>query len=149
MKLAHFPCLIMICAAVGMAATAEMPLQWSELPPLPDTPGLGGAFAGAHGDALIVAGGANFPGKPPWEGGVKTYRSSVYLLEKGSKQWRTGGSLSHPTAYGGSVSTKDGLVLIGGRDGETIFSDVLLLKWNAATRTVVQEALPSLPEPAD
>ena len=36
-------------------------LSWSELPPLPDTPGLGGPFVGTHGGVLIVAGGANFP----------------------------------------------------------------------------------------
>ena len=32
--------------------------------PLPDSIGVAGPFVGVHGDALIVAGGANFPRDP-------------------------------------------------------------------------------------
>ena len=47
-------------------------LAWDELPPLPPSagqarqPGVAGPFAGAHGDVLIVAGGANFSERMPW-----------------------------------------------------------------------------------
>ena len=44
-------------------------LSWSELPPLPNTPGYGGPFVGTHGSVLVVAGGANFRDAAPWEGG--------------------------------------------------------------------------------
>ena len=47
--------------------------QWTELPPVPDTTGLAGSFAGVSNGALVVAGGSNFPGgKAPWSGCTKT-----------------------------------------------------------------------------
>ena len=55
------------------AAPAGDPLLWSELPELPplpgqtSQPGLAGAFTGVHNDALILAGGANFPAGLPWD----------------------------------------------------------------------------------
>ena len=59
-------------------------LRWSTLAPLPDEKGVAGAFAGVSGRdpesaALIVAGGANFPGQPPWAGGTKAWKMrSIY-----------------------------------------------------------------------
>ena len=35
--------------------------------------GLAGAYSGIVEDKLLVLGGANFPDKYPWEGGVKTW----------------------------------------------------------------------------
>ncbi|MHC4168535.1 MAG: galactose oxidase, partial [Planctomycetota bacterium] len=49
-----------VIAAVGTDSNAEV-LQWSELPDIPETLGVAGAFSGISSDALIVAGGANFP----------------------------------------------------------------------------------------
>ncbi|MCB1133825.1 MAG: galactose oxidase, partial [Verrucomicrobiae bacterium] len=48
-------------------------LSWKELPPLPDAHGFAGAFAGSVEGSLVVAGGANFPDKAPWEGGTKVW----------------------------------------------------------------------------
>jgi len=50
-------------------ASSQVPdrLVWDELPPVPASPGqlrqpgLAGPFVGAHGDVLLVGGGANFP----------------------------------------------------------------------------------------
>ncbi|MBN2314365.1 MAG: hypothetical protein JXM79_10575, partial [Sedimentisphaerales bacterium] len=57
--------LLVILAVVSIAARADDTstdiLRWQELPDLPNTLGVAGAFAGVSGDALIVAGGANFP----------------------------------------------------------------------------------------
>jgi len=39
-------------------------------------PGVAGAFPGITGDKLIVAGGANFPDKKPWEGGNNPAQST-------------------------------------------------------------------------
>ena len=47
------------------------PLNWSQLPLLPNQFGVGGPNAGVHNGALIVAGGANFPNGPPWQVGDK------------------------------------------------------------------------------
>ncbi|MGB0741144.1 MAG: hypothetical protein ACPGXX_13810, partial [Planctomycetaceae bacterium] len=51
--------------ASGFADEPQM-LTWQELPELPDDLGVAGPFAGVHNDALIVAGGANFP-RPVWD----------------------------------------------------------------------------------
>ena len=59
-------------------------LKWSSLAELPDEKGVAGAFAGVSGGdpqsgVLIVAGGANFPGQPPWAGGTKAWKMrSIY-----------------------------------------------------------------------
>ncbi|SVD81223.1 uncharacterized protein METZ01_LOCUS434077, partial [marine metagenome] len=49
---------------------AEKVLEWKPLPDLPDPIGVAGPFVGVHNDALIVAGGANFPvpeGESLWD----------------------------------------------------------------------------------
>ncbi len=60
-----------------LLSATESPLAWQKLPDIPDQDGLAGLFSGvvSDGDArhLLVAGGANFPGKKPWEGGAKKY----------------------------------------------------------------------------
>jgi SSS family transporter len=122
-------------------------LSWSELPPLPDTPGLGGPFVGTHGGVLLVAGGANFPDAPPWEGGRKVWHSDVLVLEPGAKSWRHAGHLEGPLAYGAAVSTPEGLALLGGSDGERHRAACWLLSWDEASRSVGLHALPSLPAP--
>ena len=103
--------------------TGRTTLAWDESPLLPDPIGVGGPFVGVHGKALIVAGGANFPGGPPWERvvqgetlppGKKIWHAQVYVLEPGAKQWHVSGKLSQPLAYGLAVSTAHGVYLIGG-----------------------------------
>ncbi|MFM8930510.1 MAG: hypothetical protein ACKOS8_01370, partial [Gemmataceae bacterium] len=55
--------------------------EWRRLADLPDRLGVAGAFAGATGDGLLVAGGAHLPDKPPWEGGRKVWTDSVWWLD--------------------------------------------------------------------
>ena len=144
----------LVCAALFLTGPvfaderAEFSLEWRDLPALPNAVGLGGHFAGSHGETLIVAGGANFPGAPPWEGGEKQWHADIYVLESPDALWSTGYELSHPLAYGASVSTEDGLLLIGGCDGNTTYDEVTLLQWDAAARTIVRESLPPLPFPS-
>lgn len=114
------------------------------LPPLPDSIGLGGPFAGVHNGALIVAGGANFPNGLPWEGGKKVWYSTIYILEKGADKWKTSTkSLPLPMAYGGSVSTPNGLFLIGGSNDAGAIDHVFRLKWENGMINI--DTLPSLP----
>lgn len=132
------------------AATAAQ-LAWNELPPLPNADGVAGPFVGVHGDALIVAGGANFP-KPVWESG-KAFHDAIHVLVKegrGAKtayRWVSGGKLERPIAYGASVSTSRGVVCMGGNDAERTYADAFLLRWNPESETVEQQQLPSLPGP--
>ena len=145
---------ILVCgflvAALPAAAdeeVADSQLSWEELPSLPDRLGVAGPFAGVHRDALIVAGGANFP-KPVWESS-KQWHDKVYVLTRkdGELEWLDGGRLPRPLAYGAAVSTKSGVVCMGGNDASTTFADVFLLSWDAKKETVHQKRFPSLPQP--
>ena len=107
-----FACVFWVCLAL-FPLTAQEQLRikadiWSTLPPMKGRevqPGLAGAFIGMHGDALIIAGGANFPEGPFWEGGKKIWWKEVYVLYEG--KWYVD-SLPHPVAYGVSIPTSDG-----------------------------------------
>ncbi len=119
--------------------------QWNPLPPIPDREGFAGSFAGVSGGALVVAGGANFPDKRPWEGGTKVWYDSVFALEKPDGAWRLAGRLPHPLGYGVSVTTKDGLVCIGGSSAQGHRGDASLLRWRDGKLTTTP--LPPLPRP--
>jgi SSS family transporter len=141
-------CLVLAVSVLAVQIASAQQLRWDELPPLPDTIGFGGPFAGVHNDALIVAGGANFPEAPPWEDGQKVWYDDIYVLESGASEWRTGWKLKRPLAYGASISTDEGLVLIGGSDAEEVYADVQLLRWNSDERAIEQDSLPPLPAPS-
>jgi len=113
---------------------------------IPDPLGYGGAFAGVSGDALIVAGGANFPEKT-WGTGKKVWHDRISVLEHGDHgyAWHTDARLPHPLAYGVSITTDFGLICIGGSNSGRAYRSVLLLRWeNGGVETV---ALPDLAGP--
>jgi len=130
---------------------AALELNWKELPALPNADGVAGPFVGVHNDALVIAGGANFP-KPVWETS-KVFHDDIHILVKEPEgastayRWVTGSKLEKPIAYGASVSTSRGIVCIGGNDAERTYSDVFLLRWNPETESVEQMPLPALPQP--
>jgi N-acetylneuraminic acid mutarotase len=119
-------------------------LRWTKLPPLPDRHGFAGAFAGVSNGALIVAGGANFPDQPVWEGGRKHWSDKICVLEKPDGEWRSGGLLPRALGYGVSITTDKGLVCIGGADAERHYIDAFLLEWIAGK--IRRTALPALPQ---
>ncbi len=121
------------------------PLAWEPLSPLPDAEGFAAPFAGVHGDALIVAGGANFPGKKPWEGGTKVWHDTVFVLENKTGKWKSVGRLPTPRGYGMSLTMKNGIVCLGGSDASRHYDDCFLLRWNG--RKLITEELPRLPKP--
>ncbi|MDA0347363.1 MAG: sodium/solute symporter [Verrucomicrobia bacterium] len=124
-------------------------LEWthfSNLPPVgvqPDALGVAGPYVGVHNDALIVAGGANFP-KPYW-GEDKIWHDDIWVLER-TGEWTLGGKLPRLLGYGASVSTEWGVLCLGGNDADRTFNDTILLKWNTLTKQIEQESLPSLPK---
>ena len=120
-------------------------LRWTKLPPLPDRHGFAGAFAGVSNGALIVAGGANFPGQPVWEGGRKAWYDKIFVLEKPDGEWHSGGALSMPMGYGVSITTDKSLLCIGGADLERHYNEVFLLEW--IDKKIRRTVLPSLPQP--
>lgn len=124
---------------------ADDALEWSELPELPNQLGVAGPFVGVHNDALIVAGGANFP-KPVWENS-KQWVDEIHVLTQKDGQfvWHKRGKLPRRIAYGGAVSTPAGVVCLGGSDSEALFDDVFLLSWDGKVCQVSE--LPALPKP--
>ena len=121
-------------------------LKWDSLPDLPEPLGVAGPFAGIDNDALIIAGGANFP-QPIWET-EKQWSQQIHVLtqDQGKYTWHDGGQLGKATAYGASVTTKDGIVCMGGNQGTQTFNDVFLLQWDPITQKTRQTPYPSLPE---
>lgn len=117
---------------------------WKQLPSLPDAEGFAGAFAGVSHGALIVAGGANFPGKKPWEGGTKVWYDTVFVLDSPEGAWKVAGKLPCPLGYGVSV-THGGVICIGGSDSAGHHAEVFRLDWRDGSLTTT--ALPSLPTP--
>ncbi len=123
---------------------------FSELPALPDSQGVEGAFAGIHHGVLIVAGGTHFHGTP-WEGGQKTGLEAVYVMQKearGNCRWIVKTfTLPRPVAYGVSISTEQGILCIGGCSADECYTDVIFLRWNPKTEEIETEEMPSLPRP--
>ncbi len=138
---------VLLNSVILSAAEDEKLLSWKEMPSLPDELGVAGPFAGVHNDALIVAGGANFP-RPVWET-EKVWRDRIHVLTKSGDGfvWQDGGTLVRPMAYGAAVSTPDGVVCIGGNDAGQTFDDVFLLRWDASAEDVTTVPYPSLPKP--
>jgi N-acetylneuraminic acid mutarotase len=131
--------------AMFSASSVRASFDWRPLPSLPDKEGFAGSFTGVSRDTLLVAGGSNFPGKRPWEGGTKVWYDRVFMLAPGARVWRDAGRLPCANGYGVSVSLAEGLVLAGGGDATRNFGEVWLACWNG--RSLDFTALPSLPLP--
>jgi N-acetylneuraminic acid mutarotase len=149
---------VMAMMTVASVAAEVRQLRWEKLPALPPSagqavqPGVAGPFAGIHGGALLVAGGANFPEKLPWDGGPKVWWDDVWVLEGvagDAPRWVTDRrfTLPRPLGYGISVVTSAGVLCAGGHDSERAYADVFLLSWEAATRTLRRTELPPMPRP--
>lgn len=122
------------------------PLRWSELPPLPDPIGFAGPFAGVSRDALIVAGGANFPDGRPWDGHPKVWHDRIFVLDAPEGDWRVATTrLPRPSAYGVALTWNDRVVCIGGGDATEHHDACFMLRY--AEHDVIVEPLPSLPTP--
>ncbi|MDR0394079.1 MAG: sodium/solute symporter [Tannerella sp.] len=112
-------------------------------------PGLAGAYSGFINEVLIIAGGANFPGAKPWEGGKKVWNHIIYSIHINDKarQWNIMENiLPHALAYGVSIQLKDGLLCIGGCDSSQCYSDVFEIKMQGGKIRISNE-WPPLPVP--
>ena len=122
--------------------------DWRELAPIPDPEGFAGAFAGVSHDVLLVAGGANFPGKKPWEGGTKVWYDNIYAIENSESSWKIVGKLPRPLGYGVSVSHKQSIICVGGSDARRHYSEayrLTLAKGPSEVSGIEVDSLPSLP----
>jgi cyclically-permuted mutarotase family protein len=126
------------------------PATFPAIPPaLGDSvqPGLAGPVAGAHGNFILVAGGANFANGLPWRGGKKVYHDEIYLMEKpasGDFVWKQSTvKLPFPMAYSACVSTPEGVLSIGGENQNGPVKHVFLFSFqDGGIKTEVLAELP-------
>jgi N-acetylneuraminic acid mutarotase len=138
-----------VAGAARSTAPHREAVTTRHLPPLPDPHGFAGAFAGVHNRHLIAAGGANFPdGVMPWDGGRKVWHDRIFALalDDQAAGWKTIGRLPAPNAYGVSLTTPGGVLLIGGSDDRRHLRDVRLLTLDESG-SVGWRSLPPLPSP--
>jgi N-acetylneuraminate epimerase len=136
--------LLMTFSSLELQA-ADLRLEWKNFPPVPDSLGLGGAYGGKSGKALLVVGGSNFPDKMPWEGGTKAWLNDIYVLESPGGKWKKASAFPLRAGYGVSASTSEGLVCAGGSDANAHLTDVFLLVWKRGKLEI--RTLPPLPVP--
>ncbi len=131
--------------------------NFSSLPELPPNsgysiqPGLAGPYVGMDGNVLIVAGGANFPDKLPWEGGIKVFYNEIFVLQKNGKEeysWsKMAEKIPFQSAYGGAVSTSFGLLCFGGNTTSDCISKSFFIHYIPETESVEIQPGPDLPIP--
>lgn len=111
--------------------------------------GLAGAYIGALGNNIIVAGGANFPDTLPWYGGKKKYHQDIFILSKDQKgySWEVSDiSLPSPLGYGITIPARDSLLLIGGENSEGAVTSVYSIQLDDKNQLEIR-SLPDLPVP--
>ena len=137
---------------VTWRVVSEVPLMNGQT-----SPGLAGVFAGAlNATHALMAGGTFYEGKGPLDGGQRTFSDALLILEQSpgaagappSYAWSTPEmTLPGPLAYGASVTLDDGVLLIGGMDGNECVADVRLATWDRAEERLKMVDFPPLPKP--
>lgn len=114
--------------------------------------GVSAAFGGVLENAVLIAGGCNFPDIAAANGGKKVYYDQIYLLrdpESSGAKWEKAGRLPYCVANGASVTLPQGVVCIGGCNSTGSFRQVWLLKCNNIRSSVSVDSLPALPVAMD
>lgn len=119
----------------------KMNTSIERLPDYPITGGVSAPYSGVINNTLVVVGGCNFPNRPASEGGEKVFYSEIYYLDS-SNQWKSGGNLPFPSAYGAYVTTSDALICIGGQNDSGLLNKVVSLSFN---NEIQVKSLPDLP----
>ncbi|HRP17999.1 MAG TPA: kelch repeat-containing protein [Ginsengibacter sp.] len=151
----YFMPLLPLIMLISCQQSADLPLRWSDSVSIPPAkgkiiqPGVAGAFAGIADEFLIIAGGANFPEKLPWQGGTKAYQKEIYIFQfvKGGLSYKDNFQLPVALAYGASVSTDQGILCIGGENADSLSSGVFLIRYQPQKGYLVTTRLANLPIP--
>ena len=111
--------------------------------------GLAGPIVGLAGDCLLIAGGANFPDLPPWEGGAKKIQKDVFVYKKedGKLSLTAQDRLPWVVAYAGSISLSSGLLVIGGETANGKTAACRLINYDLYSKKIMISDFPSLPFP--
>ena len=100
-------------------------------------------------DILIIAGGANFPDKVPWEGGSKVYYDEIFILIKNGEAYswkKMDEKIPFKSAYGGAVSTPFGLLCFGGNTNTESISESWFINYLPESGKIETKPGPQLPE---
>lgn len=134
--------------SLTVAGATEIQKESSSRLPLENGRGVAAAFIGTSSDAVIIAGGSDFPDAFPWEGGKKFYSDGIWLIKKSASGYECvpvdDARLPRPLAGGVSASLNGSLYCFGGSDGVTPSADVLRL--TVSGKSVKVETVASLPE---
>lgn len=111
--------------------------------------GVAGPLVGIHQNHLLIAGGANFPEKMPWEGGIKKYQHTAYIyaIEDHNLQLKDTFCLSNSTAYAANCSHEEGIYTAGGENEMGASSQFQICTWNPEQDRFQVNKLPNLPVP--
>ena len=135
-------------AVLAVTTWGRVELRWTEAPALPGI-GVLLPFAGVSNGRVLLAGGSNFPNRPPAEGGKRHLCDEIYALDPSAADpaWTLVGRLASPAGQGGSATVPAGVVCVGGLDaGGQPTGKSFLLSWQDG-RTVIRP-LPDLPAAA-
>ena len=145
---------IFLCSLAAAACTSEgvhiTPLHGFPCDEEGIAKGVSACYAGLLDGQLIMAGGCNFPGLPPRQGGAKKYYAGIYAAQLSGDTalvWRRIGELPSPAAYGVSVTTPEGVVCIGGNHADGQLDAVFRIRMQDGE--AVLDPLPSLPAGID
>jgi N-acetylneuraminic acid mutarotase len=114
-------------------------LACARLPALPTSGELVGAFAGSLDGALVVAGGARVSPSG------RDYSDEILVLDAAASAWKRGPRFPGKRAFGCSVTTREGVVCIGGHDARQAYANVVLI--HAEGDSIVCTRWPDLPTP--
>ncbi len=111
--------------------------------------GFAGPINGISNNVLIVAGGANFQDKMPWEGGKKHYSNEIHVLEKVGDEYHWNkkfiNTLPESIAYPGNTTTNSGIVYVGGENENGLSNKAYIIKWNADKNEIETKSLQDFP----
>lgn len=110
--------------------------------------GVSASYAALIDQKLIVAGGANFPGKLGFEGGSKAFYNEIMLYDSTKNEWKLIGHLPDSSAYGVSVPVSDGALWIGGNTTSQSLNSVYQISV-PETGAVALKPFPELPAAMD
>ena len=127
---------IAVLAAAALYAAAEpgvprapVEVRFGELAALPDAHGFAGMYVGVSGDALIAAGGTNFPNKPFSDGGDKRWYDHIFVMTEVDGGWRKAEQrLPRPLAHGVAVTHGGGVICVGGAGPDSHHADVFEIR---------------------
>ena len=148
-KYACLACMIFMTGPAQLLAQENNQwFQWEKPAALPVAKGLSHTIVGISHGALLVAGGSHFDRRIQ-EGGKKIIHDKIYVAtDADSMHWREAGRLPWPLCNAAVLPWDNGLLVIGGTNGETSSDRVFLLSWNAALNSVsIDSSFPRLPLP--